>query len=187
MSSPCVIDTEKRANHLRNFLEQAQRQRVDRAHDDALSKMKEVCQGTDAGFDTTSTAQQMGRPLSRQEIIARLTSMNSSLVFVQTKAYPEIGCIYVRDGESNMTDADTFYHGLRRVCGMEWVGISPEFTIRKVTTDAKGDQLMVGQVRGWRTILQRLIKDRLITIEAAEKAFTISRGRKSEKWYTALQ
>jgi hypothetical protein len=131
-------------------------------------------------------AAQLGRPLTRQVLIERLSKMNPNLVFEQSKNYPHIGAVYVLDPTANLDDPDERCRGRRHIVGMEWTGISPEFTTRKVELDEWGNPQMKGQIRGWRTILARLIHERLITVPDAERVFSISRGRASQRWYEEI-
>ena len=184
MSSPQVVDSEKAAAQVEAAIHQQERARQDAALTDATSKRLAATEGMDGTYSTTDLAAQLGRPLMRQHIIARLTRLNPNLRFVQSYRVPEIGAVYLYDGVSNL--GDPLCAGLRHIVGMEWTSPSPEFTVRRVANDKWGVRQMVGQIRGWRTILCRLIKERLITIEGAEREFEISRGRESQRWYEQL-
>jgi hypothetical protein len=127
----------------------------------------------DAGFDTTSAAQQLGRPMLASAIQAKLKTLNPSFIFERSVADPSKMGIYVFDGVSNM---GTLYAGRRFVMGME-AGMTPEFSIRE--NDGKK---ITSEIRGWRTVLVRLIRERLIARTAAENAFHINTGRESENW-----
>lgn len=184
MSSPQVIDTEKIDAQVEVAIRQAEVAKQSAAFGDATSKRLSAVEGMDGQFSTVNLIAQLGRPLSRQQIIDRLTRLNPNLRFFQSISNPDIGAVYVHDGVSNM---DNFmYSGLRHIVGMEWTGLSPEFTVRRVRDDKWGVKQMVGQIRGWRTVLARLIKSRLITVEDAEREFAITRGRESQRWYEVL-
>jgi hypothetical protein len=184
MSSPQAISSDKLDAQIERTLRAQEMERQASALQDAESKRLAAVAGTDGGVDTTSAQAQLGRPLTRQQIIDRLTRLNPSLRFFQSIKYPAIGAVYHFDGITNLDDV--LYSGLRHIVGMEWTGPSPEFTVRKVADDKFGVKRMVGQIRGWRMVLQRLIKERLITIEGAEREFAISRGRDSQRWYEVL-
>jgi hypothetical protein len=186
MSSPQVLTGDKMAAQLERFLTDSTRDKAQKAEQSATAKQAEAVGGMDGDFLTTDSAQQMGRPLSRQEIIARLSRMNPRLVFEQSRNFPHVGGIYVLDPEANLNDLDERCRGRRHIVGMEWTGISPEFTTRKVEKDKWGKMQMTGQVRGWRTILMRLIKERLIGVAEAERVFSIAKGRDSQRWYEEI-
>lgn len=123
----------------------------------------------DAGFDTTSTEQQLGRWLHGKEVQKRLQALNSLLIFEKCIAFPD------RDNVILWTP-----EGRQYLFSME-NGINPEFSIR----ESNGTR-MIAQVKGWRTVLIQLIKGRYITVPAAEKAFQINQGRQSANWHKEL-
>jgi hypothetical protein len=186
MSSAQVIDGAKMQAQIERFLTDASKDKHHKAAEGAIAKHKAAVEGMDGIFLTTDSDAQMGRPLSRQTIISRLSKMNPNLVFEQSRNFPQMGAIYLRDGVSNMLDLDHNNRGRRHLVGMEWTGLSPEFTTRKIENDKWGKPQMKGQIRGWRTILQRLIKERLIGITETERVFSIARGRESQRWYEGL-
>jgi hypothetical protein len=186
MSSPQAIDGSKLVAQIDHLLLEADREKHRKAAAEAQSKQHEAVAGTDAGFLTTDAAAQLGRPLTRSVLIERLSKMNPNLVFEQSKNYPHIGAIYVLDPTANLDDPDERCRGRRHIVGMEWTGISPEFTTRKVELDEWGNPQMKGQIRGWRTVLVRLIHEKLIGAAAAERVFSISRGRASQRWYEEI-
>ena len=186
MSSPQAIDGSKLATQAAQILLEVDREKHRKATADALSKQHEAVAGTDGGFLTTDASAQLGRPLTRKVLIERLSKMNPNLVFEQSKNYPHIGAVYVIDPTANLTDPDERCRGRRHIVGMEWTGLSPEFTTRQVGKDQFGNPRMVGQIRGWRTVLSRLIHERLIGVAEAERVFSISRGRASQRWYEEI-
>lgn len=185
MSSPQVIDSAKHVANIERFLRDGEREKHRQAAEGALAKHSAVVAGLDGNVATTDHLAQMGRALPRTELIERLHKLNPNLIFEQSRNYPTMGGIYIRDGISNMTDLDFACRGRKHLVGMEW-GISPEFTTRKIVEDKFGRPQMKGQIRGWRTILQRLIKERLIAIPAAERVFSIARGRQSQRWFEEI-
>jgi hypothetical protein len=126
----------------------------------------------DAGRDTTNPLE-AGRMMRCGEIQKRLRKLNPGFSFELATADSSKTGIYISDGVSN---PGTPYSGRRFVCGME-SGFSPEFSIRK--TDGLR---IIGEVRGWRTVLAMLIRSRLIEKTAAEDAFGINFGRESANW-----
>lgn len=128
----------------------------------------------DAGFDTTSAEAQLGRPLLSPEVQKRLKKLNTGLFFERSIADPSKIGIYIYDGASN---PGTIWAGRRFVLGME-AGMNPEFSVRQ--TDGTK---ITKEVRGWRTVLVRLIRERLIGRGAVEVMFNIAGGRESENWW----
>jgi|ERR1017187_616584 hypothetical protein len=186
MSSPQAIDSSKLSAQIDHLLLEADREKHHKAAAEALAKQHEAVAGTDAGFLTTDASVQLGRPLTRSVLIERLSKMNHHLIFEQSKNHPNIGAVYVADPTANLDDPDERCRGRRHIVGMEWTGISPEFTTRKVERDIWGNPQMKGQIRGWRTVLSRLIHEKLIGVSEAERVFSISRGRASQRWYEEI-
>ena len=112
--------------------------------------------------------------------------MNTNLIFEQSKNFPDIGAVYVIDPIANLTDPNERCRGRRHIVGMEWTGLSPEFTTRKIAIDQWGKPQMKSQIRGWRTVLSRLIHERLIGVAEAERVFSIARGRASQRWFEEI-
>jgi hypothetical protein len=186
MSSPQVLDSAKMQSQLERFFADASRDKHHKAAEGALAKQRAAVAGMDGDYLTTDATAQLGRPLTRRVLIERLSKLNSNLIFEQSRNFPDMGAVYFRDGVSNMEDLDMNCRGRRHIVGMEWTGISPEFTTRKIEEDIWGKPQMKGQVRGWRTILARLIKERLVSIPDAERVFSISRGRESQRWFEEI-
>ena len=186
MSSPQVIDSAKVENDLHQRTRAAEHEKQRKAADEAVAKQREAVSGKDGKFLTTDASAQLGRPLTRKVLIERLSKLNGNLIFEQSKNFPHIGAVYVIDPTANLTDPDERCRGRRHIVGMEWTGMSPEFTTRKIEKDQWGVLQMKGQVRGWRTVLSRLIHERLITVSDAERVFSISKGRESQRWYEEL-
>jgi hypothetical protein len=186
MSSPQAIDGIKLKEQAEQILIEADREKHRNAADSALAKHRATVEGKDGCFLTTDASAQLGRPLARKVLIERLSRMNPNLVFEQSKNFPSIGAVYVLDPTANLNDPDERCRGRRHIVGMEWTGLSPEFTIRKIGNDECGKLKMIGQVRGWRTILSRLIHERMIGVAEAERVFSIAKGRESQRWYEEI-
>ena len=186
MSSPQAIDGIKLSAQVNQLLLESDREKHRKAANEALAKQNAAVAGTDAGFLTTDASAQLGRPLTRTVLIERLSKMNPNLIFEQSRNFPHIGAVYVIDPTANLTDLDERNRGRRHIVGMEWTGLSPEFTTRKIELDQWGKPQMRGQIRGWRTVLSRLIHEKLIGVAAAERVFSISRGRASQRWYEEI-
>ena len=186
MSSPQAIDQDKLVRQINQALLEADREKHHKAAESALTKQREAVAGTDGDYLTTDASAQLGRPLTRKVLVERLSRMNSNLIFEQSKNFPHIGAVYVLDPTANLTDPDARCRGRRFVVGMEWTGLSPEFTTRKIEQDQRGNPQMKGQIRGWRTVLSRLIHERLIGVAEAERVFSIARGRESQRWFEEI-
>ena len=186
MSSPQAIDQDKLVRQINQALLEADREKHHKAAESALTKQREAVAGTDGDYLTTDASAQLGRPLTRKVLVERLSKMNSNLIFEQSKNFPHIGAVYVLDPTANLTDPDARCRGRRFVVGMEWTGLSPEFTTRKIEQDQRGNPQMKGQIRGWRTVLSRLIHERLIGVAEAERVFSIARGRESQRWFEEI-
>lgn len=186
MSSPQAIDGEKMQAQLERFFRDSTREKHHNAAESALAKHRAATSGMDGDYLTTDATAQLGRPLTRQELIQRLTKLNPNLIFEQSRNFPHMGAVYVADSKANLTDIDERCRGRRHIVGMEWMGLSPEFTTRKIENDQFDRPQMKGQVRGWRTVLARLIKERLVSIPDVERVFSIARGRTSQRWFEEI-
>jgi hypothetical protein len=145
----------------------------------------------DGDRDTTDPQAQFGRVMSRFEIERKLKLLNPMLFFEVSKACPWQLGIYITDGISNLDSRDPHYCGVRFLCGME-NGESPEFSIRKVKKEfyynessQKVEQrdVFAGEVMGWRTVLARLIRAKIIQPEAAIREFQVTQSlTQSQNW-----
>lgn len=137
----------------------------------------------DGGIDTSNPEAQRGRPMMTEAVIAKLKAMNPSLHF-------EVGANSVM--ASNFIGIYQIIDGKKKYIGIAmerwWM---PEFSVRMaiptlVPNPDIADMLPIKtferEVRGWRTVLARLIRARLITKEDAEKNFDIAGGRSSFHW-----
>lgn len=126
----------------------------------------------DNGRDVTDKEQQQGIPLKGWLIAARLFKMNRNLYFELSKADPSILGIYHLDPSAD--------EGRRHICGMA-VEDNPEFEV--AVTDATGE--CVRTIRGWRTVLSKLVRGRFIT-EAKTFSMFGPPSRDSENWARAI-
>ena len=117
MSSPQAIDSAKIDRQIERTLREKEIDRQANALQDAESKRLAAVAGTDGGVPTISAEAQLGRPLTRQQIIDRLTRLNPNLRFYQSIKYPDIGAVYHFDGVTNLDDF--LYSGLRHIVVME--------------------------------------------------------------------
>ena len=144
----------------------------------------------DASFDVTNLLQQMGRPLTTQQVMERLGKINRNFYFEVSNACASRMGIYLITPMKDETTGG-IRTGKRFLCGME-NGYMPEFSVRHSEMEEfprmfpdVGTELvpvMKSETRGWRTILARLIKLRVITLTQAEKWFDLPLGRGSKNW-----
>lgn len=127
----------------------------------------------DGEIDTTSYAQQLGRPFSAAELQRRLKWCNPNLVFEVSLSDVTKTGIYILENQDGKTER-------RFVCGM-MSGVSPERSIRvpkskKIPNpDNEGEWVNVDviseEIRGWRTVLARLLVSKLITQAQIDRNF----------------
>ena len=130
---------------------------------------KEACRRPDAGRDTTDKAQQRGIPLEGWRIASRLKRLNPSLYFELSLAMPSRMGIYYVDPLA----------GRRYIVGME-ADSNPEFETKVL--DETGECKTT--LRGWRTVLAKLIRARFISEAGASRLFGPP-SRDSENWANA--
>lgn len=151
----------------------------------------------DAGHDVSNLLVQMGRPMRSIEVQDKLKLINANLVFRRNPRYPELTAIYLRKNMRQLTGGWKMEEIL--VCGME-SGILPEFSVlhkgkKKVANpelfgknaptreiDWAQVDTVVGETRGWRTVLLRLLHHEIITRGDVEKHFGWTPSRDSRKW-----
>lgn len=119
--------------------------------------------------DVTDWEQVVGIPLVGARIINRLRRLNSNLWFEPSKADGTKTGIYILKNIMGVPVKQF-------ICGME-TDVNPEFSIR--VTDNEGRAK--GIIAGWRRVLMRLIRDRIITEPAAYAMFGPP-SRDSENW-----
>lgn len=153
----------------------------------------QVTVAPDNGADVTNAVAQMGRPMTSEAVIGKLKLCNSHLRFERCNNFPDLMGVYLLDptGRHKING-----EAVRHVMGME-SGTMPEFTIihemkkRVPDPDNEGQwkeiKTYLGQTRGWRTILVRLLHASLITRLDVEKHFGWTPSRESEKWYLRTQ
>lgn len=165
MSSPQAIDAEKLSRAATIARENFSLERSRAAADDAIAKDEAVTAAKDGVFDMSNAVAQAGRPLARAIIETRLRSLNSNLYFQRSHKDPEKSGIY-RNGEF--------------LCGMMWEP-SPEFTVN-IFAEQEGRKTLVDQIRGWRSVLDALIRKGAIPAEATYRLFEVHKGRESARW-----
>ena len=132
----------------------------------------------------TSMEAQIGKPLSAPQIIARLQRCNPRLYFEKSNADRSKVGIYTHAADNQK----------RFIMGME-AGFSPEFSVRHTKKERMPHPTERGQwveaevfereTRGWRTVLARLVRERLITLAQVKAHFPL--GRTSKNWHKATK
>lgn len=148
---------------------------------------------SDGGIDTTNIMAQMGRPLASTEVISRLRRMNANLVFEISMSDSSKYGIYAMELRADPVTG-LFGNRKRFICGME-SGYQPEFSVRhyreKEVPDAtaighwRKEKIFTRETRGWRTVLMRLLKERLIS-EAQIQRYFDSPSRPSRNWQALI-
>lgn len=131
-------------------------------------------EGDGAIRDTTNMEEVVGIPLTGVRLATRLGKLNRSLWFEQSKNDSSKSAVYLLKNEMGELKKEF-------ICGYEteW---NPEFSLRVVDNEGKAK----GIISGWRRVLARLIRARLIS-EA--KAFAVfgPPSRDSENWMKFTQ
>lgn len=153
----------------------------------------------DGGVDISDAMAQMGRPMTSEQVIAKLKLCNSKLYFERAKSDPSKIGVYLLDPKGTVyvnPQGDVLV--LKHICGME-AGVMPEFTVIHKTTKRVTNPELLGQnvgrdvpwkiietyadqTRGWRTVLVRLLHAGLITRGDVDKHFGWVPSRDSERW-----
>lgn len=146
-----------------------------------------------AGMDVTNAGERMGRPMSGWTLQQKLSKIRPFLVFERSNRDPSKTGIYL-----NSPNRDPSLHRghLMFVMGME-SGVMPEFSIIEAEAHEVPDPEAVGgarlemgmsrEIRGWRSVLARLLKHGILSAHDVEKNFQISMGRDSERWQQLLE
>lgn len=187
MSSPQSIDGQKREAQISRFFADASREKQNNAIRSAQQKHQQSIAPTDGGVSMADALAQKGRPLSRSTFVRKIESLDTNLFCDQSLSSPLHGAVYLRDGVSNLDSPLPRYRGARFIASFPWAQIN-EFDLvltreQKYGEDGRTDVKSAGKMPGWRSVLARLIKSRIITPTVAEKTFQISRGRESERWW----
>lgn len=175
---------------LRNKRDTVERTRA--LSDAALAEEKHAAEASasaDGGHPTTSLAAQLGRPMATAEFQRRVTKCNRSLHFERSIAYPRLAGVYALETRPDPVTRRWDLHK-RFICGME-ADYMPEFTVRHVELRQQPDPQIPGAFRefeecvdltmGWRTVLARLVHERLISTGQCERYFGIP-TRDSRLW-----
>lgn len=152
---------------------------------------------SDAGRDVTNLLAQMGRPMSCGQVMDRLRLANPNLVFELSKADATKMGVYVmrdvRQSTGSVERKKVFLFGMES-------GFMPEFSVlHKAKAHLPNPELLgskektrevdwlsidtfASETRGWRTVLVRLLHQKLITEHEVNKYFGWSPSVDSQKW-----
>jgi hypothetical protein len=167
MSSPQVIDAEKLARAEEIARASAKHEKDTAIVMDSTAKAEAVARPFDGDIDMTDAVAQAGRTLERRIIETRLKQLNPNLRFERSIRYPNIQGIYL---------------GSQFITGMEWER-SPEWTVKFIgTNELTGQQEMLNEVRGWRHVIDTLIRKKFIPAEATYKLFQCFTGQQRANW-----
>jgi hypothetical protein len=157
------LDGEKQKQHAAKAKKDAQREKQDAIAAEVDSKRLQAI-APDGDRPTTDMQAQMGHIMRGEEVRKKLRKLNHNFHFEVSKADPTRVGIYLRDGVSNM---DTPSHkGLLFLMGME-KDLCPEFSVRftkhepfwNTETDREDTrEIFAGEMRGWRTVVSRLLR-----------------------------
>lgn len=169
---PASVERERQRQAVRSHLSPEERYKFDRGGykkeyqdallDDAEAK-KRAAVALDNGRSRTDKDQCIGMPLHSDVFIRRLTQLNSSLWFERANAdHAKIGIYLQVPISMEYLEGKKFLFGFHE-------GVMPEFTLQK---DPGQDGENVGILRqGWRTILMRLVRMRVISLAQVEVIF----------------
>lgn len=154
--------------------------------------------GADGERDTSNLLAQMGRPLHCAEVRRRLSLCCPNLIFERAIKHSELTGIYIMRDERNA--AGGWDKRKVHICGMPSEGVMPEFSVlhktkkRVANPDIMGQQVgrdavkwkevetFADETRGWRTVLIRLLHQKIITRAEVDKHFGWQPSIDSEKW-----
>src|SRR5215472_18542506 len=120
-----ALDTNAQLRWRREQTREASRQQRQQALEQEIWS-NSISVEDDAGRDTSSLLQQMGRPLTSAEVQRRLHLCNPYLIFERAIRHPELTGIYIEKDERDATGG--WKKRKIHVCGME-SGIMPEFSV----------------------------------------------------------
>lgn len=153
----------------------------------------------DSGRDVSDLLAQMGKPMTSQQVIDKLKLCNPRLVFKRSISFPE-RYYDIRLSYKERNAAGTLVDKEKQICGME-AGIMPEFSVlhkkkiqvpnpdfftnRTPHREIKWMEIdtFADETRGWRTVLVRLLHERLITEAQVARHFGWTPTRESRKWH----
>ena len=165
---------------------------------DAEIRSNTITVESDAGRDVTNLLAQMGRPLTCQQVMDRLKLCNSNLVFEVSNAdRTKMGVYVMRDVHlptGGFEKKKVFLFGMEN-------GFMPEFSVLHKAEAHLPNPALIGskektrevdwlkvntfasETRGWRTVLVRLLHQKLVTRYEIQKFFGWSPSKDSAKWH----
>ena len=178
-----TLDSEQiaRQRQISRFREQQHRNRENLL--DSIER-KTITVAPDGDICTTDLESQLGLPLSGTEFIRRLQIMNRNLLFEVSQSDNSKTGIYVIRNQQKVF-----------ICGMER-GFMPERTVKHAKREKvpnpdekhKGEFIEVEtftkETRGWRTVLMRLLRARLITAPQIDQYFPPNLNSRNWKMLT---
>lgn len=168
---PASVERDRQRQAVRSRLSPEERYKFDRGgykteFQNALfsdAEQKKVAGRFDGDRDRTNQDSGIGMPIHSSVFIQRLTQLNPSLWFERANADQEKIGIYLQ-----IPPTDVHPEGLKYLFAFH-DGIMPEFVLLRNPGE---DGEKAGILRqGWRTILARLIRLRLISLEKVEVMF----------------
>ncbi len=108
--------------------------------------------------DFKQAQKRMGHIMHSGEFIRKVLALNKNLIYEDSKWNKECGAFYVKQGEEKVYTTACFKLG--------WI---PEWTIMK--TDTADLPTRDGLTYGWRTVLQRLVQRRCLTVKQINRMF----------------
>ena len=183
-----VADEQLQNRHIRAGRVERTKARTDAAVRENRQKA-DATSAPDGQHDVTNLLAQMGKPLHSKEVITRLKKMNSNLHFEVSNADNTKTGIYlitqIRDNPW-----ESWKTGKRFICGMG-NGFMPERSVRHTETEEFPKeypevgldrvQVMKSETRGWRTVLAKLLRERIITKGGINRYFP-AMGQDSRNW-----
>lgn len=169
---PASVDRDRSVNAVRSSLDPQKRYQHDKfwykrdfqhaLFDDSEAK-KKAALAPDNGRSRTEKDACIGCPIHSSVFIRRLTQLNSNLWFERANADHEKIGIYLK-----VPISMEYLEGKKFLFGFH-DGIMPEFTLEREPGE---DGENIGILRqGWRTILMRLIRMRMISLEKVDLLF----------------
>ena len=170
-----VIDSARAAFHRQAEYILQQRQKLRDTQKDALSRDAAAKAG-DGEIPRSTLEMAVGRGMTHDAIIKRLKACNPNLYFELSETTKRFGIYY-----PDPTAIGTALAPRVRYLGMSIAqGMNPEFTPKIL--DDNGNLKSV--TSGYRTVLARLVRQRLISLAAAEKNFGLV---DSHNWQAATR
>lgn len=167
----------ERQARIHRFREQQHRNQMDLWE---TLERKTMTVAPDGAIDTTDLERQIGYAMHSGEFMRRLKLMNPSLIFDRSAAFPNRIGIYTP--RTVKTETGGWRTENMYIAAFE-AGYLPERSVRHVKRTQMPDpdplnkanwievEEFQRETRGWRTVLVRLLQERLITMPQVERMF----------------